>query len=224
MEYQSATFNGMDYWVRYPNGYTEGKKYPVLLFLHGAGTRGKNLNALKNNVFFSITERHNDFPFIVVAPQCYKETWFDLFETLHAFTEFIFQESFTDRQRFYLLGLSMGGYATWQFAISHPEYFAAVIPICGGGMYWDAARLVNVPIWAFHGALDPTVFVEESEKMVNAVNAHGGSAKLTVYPDKLHDAWSATYANIEVFEWLLAHTNNNEKALKNDYADSKKFG
>ena len=91
-------------------------------------------------------------------------------------------------------------------------------------MYWDAARLVNVPVWAFHGTLDPTVFVEESEKMVNAVNACGGNAKFTVYPDKLHDSWTATYENYAVFEWLLAHTNNNAKALENAYSDGKKFG
>ena len=224
MEYQNGTFNGMDYWVRYPNGYAEGKKYPVILFLHGAGTRGTDLQLLKGNTFFAITERYENFPFIVVAPQCHKETWFDHFETLHAFTEFIFQNAFTDKQHFYLMGNSMGGYATWQFAISHPEYFAAIVPICGGGMYWDAARLVNVPVWAFHGTLDPTVFVEESEKMVNAVNACDGNAKFTVYPDKLHDSWTATYENYAVFEWLLAHTNNNAKALENAYADGKKFG
>ena len=224
MRFESDIFNGMQYLIRYPDGYVQGEKYPVILFLHGAGTRGNDLNLLQNNLFFSLTAQHTDFPFITVAPLCHGETWFDHFETLHRFIQFLYTQPFADIQRFYMMGASMGGYATWQLAISHPEFFAAIAPVCGGGMYWDAARLINVPIWAFHGAKDPTVFLEESEKMVNAVNARGGNAKLTVYPENLHDAWTDTYSNPEVFTWLLSHTNNNAKALKNEYSDGKKFG
>ena len=101
----------------------------------------------------------------------------------------------------------MGGYATWQLAMSLPEFFAAVVPICGGGMYWHAFSLARTPIWAHHGAKDPTVFVEESEKMVNAVNKSGGNARLTVYPDVEHASWVNVYENNEVFEWLLSNTN-----------------
>ena len=75
------------------------------------------------------------------------------------------------------MGASMGGYGTWQLAMSMPKFFAAIVPICGGGMYWNAGRLINTPIWAFHGAKDPTVLCVESEKMVNHVNALGGKAK-----------------------------------------------
>jgi hypothetical protein len=76
----------------------------------------------------------------------------------------------------------MGGYGTWHIAMSLPNYFAAIVPICGGGMYWNAARLVNVPAWAFHGEADSAVYCEESKKMVDAVNAKGGNAKLTIFP------------------------------------------
>jgi predicted peptidase len=100
----------------------------------------------------------------------------------------------------------MGGYGTWQLAVSVPDAFAAMIPVCGGGMYWDAGRLKKIPIWAFHGALDKTVLPEESLKMVAAVNGKGGKAKLTIYPNNAHDAWTDTYSNPEVYAWLLEHT------------------
>ena len=118
----------------------------------------------------------------------------------------------------------MGGYAAWQLAMSMPEYFAAIVPICGGGMYWNADRLVNVPIWAFHGEKDSAVLVEESVKMVNAFNQAGGNARLTVYPNTGHDAWSDTYCNPEVFEWLLAHKNKNMTCINEKYTDSNLYG
>ena len=114
---------------------------------------------------------------------------------------------FADKDRIYLMGASMGGYATWQLAMSMPEVFAAVVPVCGGGTYWHAHRLVNVPVWAFHGGKDTVVFKEESINMVDAVNKCGGNAKLTIYPENEHDAWSDTYSNPEVFDWLLSNEN-----------------
>ena len=122
------------------------------------------------------------------------------------------------------MGASMGGYGTWQLAMSLPELFAAIVPICGGGMYWNASRLVNIPIWAFHGGKDTTVFKEESIKMVDAVNKCGGNAKITIYPENGHDAWSDTYKNPEVFHWLLSNTNKNSIELIDKYKDSDIYG
>ncbi len=129
---------------------------------------------------------NRDYPFMLVAPQCNKNTWFDLMDSLKKLVYLLADDETVDEKRIYLMGLSMGGYGTWQLAMSIPEMFAAIVPICGGGMYWNAGRLANVPVWAFHGKLDTTVFVEESEKMVNAVNAKGGNAKLTIYPELKH--------------------------------------
>ena len=122
------------------------------------------------------------------------------------------------------MGASMGGYATWQLAMSMPDYFAAIVPICGGGMYWNAGRLVNIPIWAFHGEQDTTVFLEESEKMVDAVNRRGGNAKFTVYPYNGHDAWSDTYSNWEVYEWLLQHRKNTSKDIIEHFSNPNIYG
>ena len=217
-------FEKLTYILKYPKNYEEGKKYPVIIFLHGAGGRGDDIELVRTNPFFNITNKYDDFPFIVTAPQCCTNTWFDAFETLKRLTLSIYDSDFTDKEHFYAMGASMGGYASWQLAMSMPDLFAAIAPICGGGMYWNAARLVNVPVWAFHGALDGCVFPEESRKMVDGVNNAGGSAKLTIYPNNNHDAWSDTYANKEVFEWLLSNKNGNEKEIEDYYKDSKIYG
>lgn len=224
MEYVVNVFESLRYIVRYPDEYEEGKKYPVLLMLHGAGSRGEDIEVLRANPFFSITEKLEEFPFISVVPQCHANTWFDLFETLGRFVRSIASAPFADARRLYLMGPSMGGYATWQLAMSMPEYFAAVVPICGGGMYWNGGRLIGTPVWAFHGSADPTVFVEESKKMVESINKRGGNAKLTVYDGTGHDAWSATYSNPEVFCWLLSHENSNTAELEDEYKDGRIYG
>lgn len=221
---ETKAFEGMQYAVRFPDGYEEGKTYPVLLFLHGAGTRGSDIQNITRHSFMKRPDKMPGFPFVVVAPLCHKNTWFDLFETLERFALFIASESYTDKARIYLTGNSMGGYGSWQLAMSLPELFAAVMPICGGGMYWNAARLVNVPVWAFHGGKDGTVFLEESERMVNAVNKKGGNAKLTVYPEHGHDSWTDTYNNPEIYTWLLSHENDNAKQLIDEYNSSQVFG
>ena len=224
MKEEIIRFKSVNYIIRFPKEYESEKRYPLIIFLHGAGTRGTDVQVLRSNPYFIITEEYQEFPFITVAPQCSADTWFDLFETLQELTRFIANEPYVDKTRIYLMGASMGGYGTWQLAMSMPEYFAAICPICGGGMYWNAYRLANVPVWAFHGKMDDTVFVEESVKMVNAVNSCGGKARLTVYPENAHDAWSDTYKNPEVFEWLLSCKNENAMELTNQYKDSVYYG
>lgn len=209
MRFEECRFEDLKYVIRYPDQYEEGKKYPVIFLLHGAGGRGDDLNVLKNNPFFLLTNDVQDFPFVTVAPLCSANTWFDLFEQLERLALSVPGMPFADKKHIYCMGPSMGGYGTWQLSMSLPELFAAIVPICGGGMYWNAGRLAGVPVWAFHGAKDKVVFLEESEKMVAAVNKNGGNARLTVYPENEHNAWSDTYTNPEVFAWLLAQENKN---------------
>lgn len=224
MNYQIQQFKNMRYLVNYPEGYREGEKYPILLFLHGAGSRGSDMNKIIHNPYFKITSELSEFPFISVVPQCEGNTWFDVYETLKCFVNQIREEAYTDKSRIYLMGVSMGGYAVWQLAMSMPECFAATIPICGGGMYWNADRLVNVPVWAFHGQKDTIVLSEESVKMVDAVNKSGGHAKITIYPEARHDAWSATYRNPQVYEWLLSNKNSNDVPVLDVYNDCNIYG
>ena len=224
MEYTISSFRKIKYVIRYPDGYTSGEKCPVLIYLHGAGGRGENIDVIRNHKVFLLTEKHENFPFITVAPQCYANTWFDIFEQLQAFIKMIYASDFCDRERVYLMGASMGGYGTWQMAMSLPELFAAIVPICGGGMYWNTPRLKDVPVWAFHGDSDPVVLPRESERMVFRVKQCLGDAKLTLYENTEHDAWTPTFNNPEVFEWLLSNKKEATVEITDGYDDVEKFG
>ena len=221
---EEISFQNIRCVLRKPIDFNSEKKYPILLFLHGAGTRGNDIDKLCANPFFRLTDRHQNFPFVTIAPLCEENTWFDVWERLKALVNDITNLPFADQERIYVMGASMGGYATWQLAMSMADRFAAIVPICGGGMYWNAGRLVNVPIWAFHGAKDTAVLLEESVKMVEAVKRHGGEAELTVYPENGHDAWSDTYSNPEVFSWLLQQQNKNNRKYEDVYSRADIYG
>ena len=224
MVFEECKLGKLKYILRYPDGFERDKKYPLIICLHGAGYRGDDYARVMANPYFKETEKHEDFPFVMAAPLCTADTWFDLWGELKTLVAELARTSFVNAKQIYLMGASMGGYGTWQLAMSMPEYFAAIAPICGGGMYWNAGRLVNVPVWAFHGALDTTVLPEESKKMVDAVNKKGGQARLTVYPENAHNAWSDTYAEPELFRWFLQHENSNAQTLVNEYSDADAFG
>ena len=190
-----------------PDGYGKNKQsWPLILFLHGAGERGSDLNKVKKHGPPKIVEKQKDFPFIVVSPQCPEDDWWtDKTEVLINLLDDIVARYNVDKERIYLTGLSMGGYGSWALASEYPKRFAAVAPICGGGNRIMAFRLKDMPVWAFHGAKDSVVPLKQSEEMVNAIKARGGDAKLTVYPDAGHDSWTETYNNEELYEWFLKH-------------------
>lgn len=221
---QFDKFETLDFLIHYPADYKKGEHYPVLLHLHGAGTRGITLAEYAQSKSFSDIIKASGDALIIVAPHCTADSWFDKFETLIRFANWLSTAPFTDTERFYLMGGSMGGYAAWQLAMSQPQLFAAMIPICGGGMYWNASRLVNVPVWAFHGANDTTVFPEESKKFIEKLQRKGAEAKLTIYPNNAHDAWSDTQSNPEVFEWLLSHRKKETQKLEVSCQGAKEFG
>lgn len=214
----------LKYVVAYPDDFDETTKYPVILFLHGAGSRGDDIEVVYNGLLFEAAEKYDKFPFVIVEPQCYEDTWFDMFKELKSFAIEVSKWKYVDSSRIYLMGASMGGYGTWQLAMSLPDLFAAIIPICGGGMAWNCERLKNTPVWAFHGGKDPVVDVSESIRMVEAVNKFGGNARLTIYPDNDHDAWTDTYNSYDVFEWLLSNMNTKLTDLTREYDDSKLYG
>ena len=180
------------------------RRWPLLLFLHGAGERGDDLDKVKIHGPPRYIAEGKDYPFVIVAPQCPAEQWWDI-DAVLGLLDHVTETLRIDPGRVYLTGLSMGGFGTWQAAARSPERFAAIVPICGGGRVADALRLKAVPIWAFHGGQDTLVPPERSREMVAAVNEAGGSAKLTVYPDAGHDSWTETYENPELYEWLLSH-------------------
>lgn len=218
-------YKNIDYVLCLPDDYCEEKKYPVIILLHGAGGRGSDINVIAEHPYCTETAKHENFEFITAMPQCPADrTWFNVFEQLTDFVKMINASDFTDRSRFYAMGASMGGYGTWELAMQSPELFAAIVPICGGGMYWNAGRLKNVKVWAFHGGKDDDVFPEESKKMVDAVNRTGGDARLTIYPENGHDAWSDTFSNIEVFNWLLSCRKSDVSVAENKYDNTEIYG
>ncbi len=196
----------LKYLLFLPRGYGENpqQKWPLILFLHGAGERGDDLALVKVHGIPKIVEQREDFPFMAVSPQCPKFSWWTSeLEALNALLDKITAEYAVDTDRIYLTGLSMGGFGTWHMAMMYPERFAAIAPICGGGDPEKARVLEDIPVWVFHGAKDEVVSPEESEKMVEALKECGGDVRFTLYPEAGHDSWTQTYDNPELYEWFL---------------------
>lgn len=196
-------------------------RWPAILFLHGIGESGTNVWVTTVHGPIKFIEKHPDFPFILISPQCPVEQKWDDQIVLKILDE-VEDRYAIDTNRIYLTGLSMGGYGVWSLATTYPERFAAVAPISGGGdtlgfiictSTGRAKFLKNLPFWAFHGAKDTTVSVSESERMINALKNFGcADVKLTIYPEAKHDAWTRTYDNPELYEWFLEHDRNSNAA------------
>ena len=193
------------YLISLPQNYNEQDKCPLLIFLHGAGERGNDLNRVKVHGPTKIVRKKNTTPFVIVSPQCpRREGW--KVEKLSKLLDHVLATTKADPERVYLTGLSLGGYGTWGWAAQEPKRFAAAIPICGGGNPSAAEKLVKLPIWAFHGGKDSVVPLSRSEAMVEAIKKAGGTkVKLTIYPEAGHDSWTKTYNNPEIYKWLLTH-------------------
>jgi len=207
---QAVRYN---YLLYLPKGYVASgtKKFPLLLFLHGMGERGDNVDRIRKHGIPKIVEKPEqvDFPFIAASPQCPGNSfWTKEVEGLDAFLAELVATYAVDPHRVYLTGLSMGGFGTWAWSCAHPDRFAALVPICGAGDPAKAAAIKDIPTWVFHGAKDTTVKPIKSEEMVNAIKAAGGNPKFTLYPDAGHDSWTVTYDNPELYAWLLKQSRN----------------
>lgn len=193
---------GLKYLLYLPKDYAQQQAWPLMLFLHGAGERGENLDQVKTHGPPKLVEAGQQFPFILVSPQCPKDRWWQPME-LAALLDEIVEKYKVDPDRIYVTGLSMGGFGTWALAAYQPRRFAALVPICGGGETLHAKLLAGVPIWVFHGAKDRVVPPERSQAMVDSLKKQGGNVQFTLYPDAQHDSWTATYADPELYRWLL---------------------
>jgi len=194
----------LKYLLALPTGYEEKEKWPVMLFLHGAGERGDDLNRVLVHGPPKLITKGQEFPMIVVAPQCPKGRWWKTTE-LEALLDEIEENYKVDADRIYVTGLSMGGFGTWALAHAIPDRIAAIAPICGGGLPNWTKNFVHVPAWVFHGAKDTVVTVDNSKVMVEALEKAGGDVRLTIYPEAGHDSWTETYDNPKLYEWLLSH-------------------
>jgi predicted peptidase len=196
-------------------GHEPGKKWPLILFLHGANERGTDLNLIKRHGIPKIAESKR-LPFIALSPQCPEPHWWsDFLPELDALVEGTIQTLNVDPDRIYLTGISMGGFGTWHLASEYPNRFAAIAPICGGapwmfGFPERASNIHHIPIWAFHGDTDDVVPVECSDQMVNFMRGCGGNVKYTIYPNVKHDSWTRTYNDPALYEWFMQHQRANK--------------
>ena len=208
-ERRQSINSGFDYLLHLPHGRTSGNM-PLILFLHGVSERGSDLSLLLRDGLPARVARDPDFPFILVAPQCpNKSYWNPQVDALDLLLEEVVSSLPVERQRIYLTGLSMGGGGAWLLAGQHPEWFAALVPICGAGNPNLADKIKDIPTWVFHGAKDTKVSVDYSEDMVRALQLAGGNVKFTVYPEAGHDSWTQTYANPQLYAWLLSNRKKN---------------
>lgn len=206
--YKNDKGEELKYRLMLPKGYSaDGKTaYPLVLFLHGAGERGDdNAAQLKHGARQFATDANREkYPAIVVAPQCPQGTFWTKLDSLNRGLLAEIQKDYrVDTSRVYVTGLSMGGFGTWSLITGAPDLFAAAAPVCGGGDEKLAGKIVNLPLWVFHGESDNVVKPEQSRKMIAAIEKAGGKPKYTEYPGVGHDSWTQTYANSEFMEWLF---------------------
>lgn len=191
--------------VYLPKGYGEepGKRWPLVLFLHGSGD-GATREALRKWGPPREVAEGREFPFILVSPRSPPGQWMWWFAPqVGELLDEIEAKYRVDPDRIYVTGLSMGGYGAWNLAGEFPDRLAAIAPFCGGGDPEDAARIAHLPIWAFHGEKDNAVPVERTREMIAAIEAAGGSPKVTYYPDVGHVCWQEAYTGRELYDWLL---------------------
>ncbi|MGI9472133.1 MAG: prolyl oligopeptidase family serine peptidase [Rubripirellula sp.] len=194
----------LEYLMYSPPNFEDQEDWPLVLFLHGAGERGDNLDLVKKHGPPKLAEQGKQLPFVMIAPQCPSGKRWEPWQLNTLLDEVLATTPRLDQNRIYVTGLSMGGYGTWALAAQSPERFAAIAPICGGGDPRTARRFSDLPTWVFHGGKDSVVPLSASEAMVESMKAAGGDPKFTIYPEAGHDSWTETYDNPDFYEWLVS--------------------
>jgi len=226
--YEAYSFkNGKDgkmllYRLLKPTNYDKNVKYPLVIFLHGAGERGQdNMKQLMHGAkIFETKVNLKKYPCFVIVPQCPEgQRWVEVdwslekhimpenpSEPVNLLMELIdsFEKRYNvDENRIYVTGLSMGGFGTWDLIARYPNMFAAATPVCGGGDVTTAKIIKNIPIWAFHGAIDKTVNPQRTRDMIKAIEDAGGNPQFTEYDSVAHNAWDKAYGDPKLLEWMF---------------------
>ncbi len=218
--YKNNRHEQMPYRLFIPAGYDKSKKYPVVIWLHGAGGAGNDnlLNISGDQVpgtrLWTKPENQSRHPAFVLVPQS-TGGWASSSVTQLSDEERLVIEILNkiksefsiDGKRIYLAGQSNGGFGTWDMISKRSELFAAAIPLCGGGNPALASNLVFMPIWAFHGDMDMTIPVAESRNMIAAIKKLGGNPRYTEFKGIDHDIWVPTFKEPGLVEWLFAQHN-----------------
>ena len=193
------------HWLYLPPGYAEQAehRWPLIVFLHGAGERGRELQRVKAHGLPKLLEAGLAVPAIVVSPQCDDNLVWDP-HLLHALLLTLRTQLRIDPQRVTVTGMSMGGAGCWDWAMSYPEDLAGIAPVCGYGRPLRIARMRTIPVRAYHGSDDMVVLPAEQRELVGVLRDIGGEAALTIYPGVGHDSWNPAYADPGLLPWLLA--------------------
>lgn len=221
----SQNGNALPYCLYLPDNYTSSKKYPVILFLHGAGEIGSD-NTLQLNNIKNMFVYNADYisQAILICPQTpewwsldrefYGDGQGTLSSAMHLLEE-VQNKYSCDKNRIYLTGLSMGAFATWDLLENYSDVFAAAVPVCGGGNEMNAAAYVDIPIVMYHGTADPTVSFQSSQRTYDAIVAAGGTKALLIPLENVgHDAWKQAYADRNMFAWLFSQDKSKDTFVK----------
>jgi predicted peptidase len=196
------------YLVHLPDAYDAdpGRPWPLVLFLHGAGERGSDLDLAAVHGPPRLADDGHEFPFILVTPQCAESSqWVAELSTLSGLLDEVVSTHRVDPARISVTGLSMGGFGTWSLAVRYPDRFAAIAPICGGLWMQSAAPIRHLPVWAFHGDADDVVPISATEEITSELRSLDADVRFTRYAGVGHDSWTETYDNPELYDWLLSH-------------------
>ncbi len=218
---EEKIFEGLRYLISYPEGFCEEQPYPLVIFLHGRGARSATTEKLHQYPsLLHLQKRQNERGYILLAPHCARGDWNEWMMILIRLLEQMRERSYIDKTRLYLTGNSMGGYGTWELSLLRADWFAAAMPICGGGICGMAEQLGDLPIRTFHGLCDQTVDPIESLQMAKAVNMAGGHAELILYPKLSHNCWDAVYTDERNYDWMFAFTTERDKTLVEELTGS----
>ncbi len=202
---QEFKHNTIQYNLSTPKHFDPAKKYPLIIYIHGAGGRGHELKNVGYPYMMEPYIHEKGLEVMVAAPLCEFDNWYMCFSELIEFVRFAATMDNVDSDRVYLMGSSMGGYATWSMLMCVPELIAAAVPICGGGMPWNAGRFKDVPLRVVHGVDDLAVDFTESVKMVNAARANGAKVEFYLLPGWGHNVWEPALYELGCVEWLMTH-------------------
>ncbi|MBR5507220.1 MAG: prolyl oligopeptidase family serine peptidase [Clostridia bacterium] len=212
MNFKDCMYNenefGMNYKVFYPDDY---KDLPLIVYLHGAGERGKNISHLYRHAIPKLIQEGNSFNAVILCPQCPEHyVWDNVVENVKGIIDRVAAEYEIKKDRICITGSSMGGFGTWMMAKTYPSFFAGIAPVAGGGMSWRTRKLISTPVLAIHGDEDGVVPLIYSQLMVDGVNANGGCAELIKLNGCGHnDGVDCAYRNTKVMDWLLQQRRTN---------------
>ncbi|MFS4469315.1 dienelactone hydrolase family protein [Maribacter sp. 2210JD10-5] len=212
-ELQTNVVENLRYYLYFPKEYSSEntKEYGILLFLHGGGEAGSELNTLKSSGPPKMIADGHEFPFLILAPQNpNSKKWWNT-RAVKQLLDSVIADNRVDKERVYITGLSRGGGAAWEMAVQYPDTFAAMAVVCGMTPLPYASWInKEMPIWVFHGEQDESIPFSESETMVEKLEAMGYDVRFTRYPQTGHNSWTKAYKTDGLFDWF------NEQRLRSD--------